>query len=118
MDTRLNRENDLLAAYRVAFDAKLTDLGLVDEFTLTDAKLQQAVEQKSIYGFTMMLTTLPLMMRTVPPTEGESPDHMENIRRMQNALFANEDYVTILKYSLRKFQKMGTFDKLSEGRCD
>lgn len=110
MDTRLNREKDLLKIYREAFNAKLTELGFED-FHLTEEKLREAYKQKSIFGFTMMLTIMPLIMRTVPE-EGESQDKEKNMQNMQKALFANEDFIAILKYSLRKFQKLGTFDLL------
>lgn len=110
LQTRLEHEKDLLRIYKEAFNAKLQDLSC-DQHILTDDRLRIIYKQKSIYGFTMMLTIMPLIMRTV--SEGvQTEDKNETIDRSMNALFANEDFVAILKYSLRKFMKMGTFDEL------
>lgn len=113
MDTRLNREVDLLRVYKRSFNQKVSDLGL-DEHRLTTEKLQQAYEQKSIFGFTMLLTILPLIMRNVPEG-GDSDDKVGNLKKMQDELFKNGDFIAIAKYSLRKFQKMGTFDQITPG---
>lgn len=114
METRLNREEDLLDIYKTTFNRKLSELGY-DGFLLTKEKLLKSYKQKSLYGFTMMLTVLPVTLRN---PDGQTQDMAENMKNMLNALFTNEDFITIIKYSLRKFQKMGTFDNLPEGRIN
>lgn len=110
----MNREKDLLEIYKTTFNRKLSELGY-DGFLLTKEKLLKSYKQKSLYGFTMMLTVLPVTLRN---SEGQTQDMAENMKNMLNALFTNEDFITIMKYSLRKFQKMGTFDNLPEGRIN
>lgn len=115
LQTRLHREEELLTHYKTLFNEKISALGFKD-LQLSGEELRAAYEEKSIFGFTMMLTILPLIMRSVSEEEAEqdesSMDPRDGVKRIQNALFSNEDFIAILKYSLRKFCRMGTFDKL------
>lgn len=112
LETRLHHEKELLEIYRMTFNKKLFEMGFTS-FELTKEKLRKSYEQKSIYGFTMMLTILPIIMRTVAP-EGDSDDKEAVVKNMLQTLFGNEEFLTILKHSMRKFKKLGTFNALSE----
>lgn len=109
----MNREKDLLRIYKNRFNEKVCDLG-ADQHQLTEEKFSRAYKQKSLFGFNMMLTLLPVIMRK-GPQEGDDPTDKEaNLRNMIESSFSNEDFIAILKYSLRKFKKMGTFEGISE----
>lgn len=113
METRLNREKDLLCIYKNRFNEKVRELG-ADQYELTEENFIRAYKQKSLFGFNMMLTILPVLMRKVPQQGDDPMDKEANLRNMIQVLFSNEDFIAILKYSLRKFQKMGTFDGIPE----
>lgn len=109
LETRFNHEKELLSLYKTAFNKQLEELD--HSFQLSTEKLQRAYKGKAIYGFTMMLTILPLIFRNVEAA-GDSEDIQTNFRNMQNALFANEDFIAILKFNLRKWQRINLFDNL------
>lgn len=110
--TRLTREGDLLEVYREEFNRQLKELKTADPgFILTPELMQQVVREKALYGFNMMMTVLPVMLRDNCDKDSTAvfTDAGEQKRVVQRT-FQNEQFKTYLKYYLRKFNDFGTFD--------
>lgn len=118
---RFNREGDLLEIYRLEFNNKLKEYNYPKSFTLTREMLQKAMMEKALYGFNMMLTTLPAILRDASATAEHSGAVFLNDQERQRAqreMMRNPQFLEYLQFYLKKFEGMGVLDlQLSEEDC-
>lgn len=113
-ETRLTREADLLEVYRQEFNRKLIELQIPDsdKFHLTPEFLQQIMKEKALYGFNIMLSLLPAIMRETEGTDDTTAmfrDENEK-RKIIQKTFKDERFTTYLRFYLKKFDALGTLD--------
>lgn len=113
LKTRQTREHDLLEAYRVEFNKSLKEYKYSKAFELSEGLLRDAMKQKAIYGFNMMLTTFPAILRDGEAHEGDSTAMFrdeEQRQRVVAELVENELFIKYLRFHLKKFNSDGVFD--------
>lgn len=112
-ETRTTREEDLLEVYRTTFNRKLREFNYVQEFQLSKELLKEVMRQKAIYGFNMMLTTFPAILRDSDKHSGDSIEMFKDEAEMQRVareMVQNDLFINYLRFHLKKFHRGGVFD--------
>lgn len=112
-ETRTTREAELLEVYREAFNEKLEEYNYNKDFTLTKDLLERVMKQKAIYGFNMMLTVFPAILRDGKEHAGDTTAMFKNAderKRVMQEMFQLDLFVQYLQFHLKKFNRMGIFD--------